>query len=87
MNSSARRNSVEFEISPFDNGDICDDIIPTHADDIQNKTEENILRILWILLMITYIINMSKSSDSSIFIFLFWFYFLFSEGGMGTMIF
>jgi hypothetical protein len=51
MNSSARRNSVEFEISPFDNGDICDDIIPTHADDIQNKTEENILRILWILLI------------------------------------
>jgi hypothetical protein len=50
MSNIARRNSLEFEISPFDNGEIGDDIIPTHADDIQNKTEENILRILWILL-------------------------------------
>jgi hypothetical protein len=49
MNNSSSSRNFEFETSPFDNGDLIDEIIPTQADHIQNKTEENILSILCVV--------------------------------------
>lgn len=42
--------NLEFEVSPFDNnGEINEDNIPSHVEDIHNKTEENIINILFII--------------------------------------
>ena len=70
---STSRQNLEFEVSPFDNnGEISEDNIPSHVDDIQNKTEENILTILivitcsniWSLILITLPVLFTIGTDN-----------------------
>jgi hypothetical protein len=71
MNNSSSSRNFEFETSPFENGDLIDEIIPTQADDIQNKTEENILSILcvvtlsniWSIILVTIPVFVTIGND------------------------
>jgi hypothetical protein len=70
--STHSHKNIEFEISPFDSGDFPDDTIPTQAEDVRDKTEENILTIfgvitlsnLWSLVLVTIPVMIPLGSDN-----------------------